>query len=99
MQNSLNFCEELNNMNETSGNAHRLIQNQDEIEREETSNNNARYINSSLRFRVHEIKFKVKVDEVKGNRAVRLFSVNYNGLVPQSSSKKEQIRKEIKKSK
>ena len=69
---------------------------QDEIECDETSNNNERQINSIRRCRVDEMKLKGKLDEVKDNGVVRLFSVNCNELGLHSSSKLEQIQKESK---
>ena len=50
--------------------------NQEEIESNETSNNNLRQSNCGRRHRVGAIKVKGKIEEVKQERVVRMFSVN-----------------------
>ena len=52
--------------------------------------------NCGRRRRVDVTKVKGKIEEVKDEGVVRLFSVNCNGLGPQSSGKIEQIKKESK---
>ena len=68
--------------------------NQEEIEHNEMSNNNTRQKKCARQHRVDAIKIKGEIEEVKDECAVRLFSVNYNGLGPQSSGKLEKIKKE-----
>ena len=94
MWNSLNVCEECAVENRSSVNEQSADVNQEEITCNEKRNNNEKKNNSGRRCRVDAIKFKGKIDEVKDEGVVRLFSVNCNGLGPQSSCKLEQIKKE-----
>ena len=96
MWNSLNVCEECNKVNRCSVNAQSVDVNQEEIACNERRNTNVRQNNCGRRRRVDVMKVKGKIEEVKDEGVVRLFSVNCNGLGPQSSCKLEQIKKESK---
>ena len=63
--------------------------NQDEIECDERSINKVRHNTCGRKRRVDVTNVKGKTEEIKEEEVVRLFSVNCNGIGPQSSSKIE----------
>ena len=64
MWNSLNVCEECNNVNICSINVQRINMKQEEIECNKMSNFDASQNNCGRRSRVHATKIKGKIEEV-----------------------------------
>ena len=91
MCNSKNTCDECDKGSRSSVGLYNNDKKQDKNDGYETNINNKIQNNMKIKKR-KVIKEKVKLDYVKGEIVVRLFSVNCNGFGPNSAGKIEQLK-------